>query len=118
MSRKSPLQITFALSAACSLAAFAVALSPQSAAAASPYYKGRHTAPVVHRGYYGYAAYRGSRAAHPNTLPYGAEYGFLRQVPPNAIQMPGYTFVPGVGILGESCDLPTSACPNQYRDVK
>jgi hypothetical protein len=39
-------------------------------------------------------------------------------VPANAIQMPGYTFVPGVGILGESCDLPTSACPNQYRDVK
>jgi hypothetical protein len=118
MSRKSPLQITFALSAACLLAAFAVALGPQSAAAASPYYKGKHTAPVVHRGYYGYAAYRGPRAAHPNTLPYGAEYGFLRQVPPNAIQMPGYTFVPGVGILGESCDLPTSACPNQYRDVK
>ena len=32
--------------------------------------------------------------------------------------MPGYTFVPGVGILGESCDLPTSACPNEYRDIQ
>jgi hypothetical protein len=115
MSRKSPLQISSALSAACLLAAFAVA--PQSAAAVYSY-KAKHAAPVVHRGYYGYAAYRGPRAAHPNTLPYGPEYGFLRQVPPNAIQMPGYTFVPGVGILGESCDLPTSACPNQYRDVK
>ena len=48
----------------------------------------------------------------------GPEYGFLSHVPPNAIRMPGYTFVPGVGILGESCDLPTSACPNQYRDVR
>ena len=39
-------------------------------------------------------------------------------VPLNAIRMPGYTFVPGVGILGESCDLPTSACPNEYRETK
>jgi len=51
-------------------------------------------------------------------LPYGPEYGFLRRVPPNAIVGPGYTFVPGVGILGESCDLPTSACTNEYRDVR
>ena len=51
-------------------------------------------------------------------LPYGPEYGFLRKVPANAIVGPGYTFVPGVGILGESCDLPTSACPNEYRDVR
>jgi hypothetical protein len=51
-------------------------------------------------------------------LPYGPEHGFLSHVPPNAIRMPGYTFVPGVGILGESCDLPTSACSNQYRDVQ
>jgi hypothetical protein len=53
-----------------------------------------------------------------STLPYGPEYGFLSRVPPNAIRMPGYTFVPGVGILGASCDLPTSACSNQYRDVQ
>jgi hypothetical protein len=52
------------------------------------------------------------------TLPYGPEYGFLRHVPPNAIVGPGYTFVPGVGILGASCDLPTSACTNEYRDVR
>jgi hypothetical protein len=31
--------------------------------------------------------------------------------------MPGYVFVPGRGILGESCDLPTSACSNEYRDI-
>jgi hypothetical protein len=47
------------------------------------------------------------------TLPYAPEYGFLRHVPPNAIGGPGYTFVLGVGILGESCDLPSSACTNE-----
>jgi hypothetical protein len=61
--------------------------------------------------------HRGRQFAHPVTLPYGPENGFLAHVPPNAIRMPGYTFVPGVGILGESCDLPTSACDNRYRDV-
>ncbi len=31
---------------------------------------------------------------------------------------PGYVFVPGHGILGEACDLPTSTCTNEYRDVQ
>jgi hypothetical protein len=94
------------------------ALSPQSAAAAYGS-KGKRAAPVVHRGHHGYyATYGWSRARYSGALPYGPEYGFLHHVPPNAIQMPGYTFVPGVGILGESCDLPTSACTNEYRDVK
>ena len=66
-----------------------------------------------------YASHRhGPWFAHGATLPYVPEYGFLRQVPPNAIVGPGYTFVPGVGILGKSCDLPTSACTNEYRDVR
>jgi hypothetical protein len=117
MLHKSSLKISAALAAAM-LAALAIALSPQSAAAAHPY-KGKRAAPLVHRGYHGYyATYGVPRARYPGTLPYGPEYGFLRAVPPNAMQMPGYTFVPGVGILGESCDLPTSACPNQFRDVK
>jgi hypothetical protein len=30
----------------------------------------------------------------------------------------GYVFVPGRGILNESCDLPTSTCSNEYRDVQ
>ena len=66
-----------------------------------------------------YASHRhGPWFARGATLPYGPEYGFLRHVPPNAIVGPNYTFVPGVGILGASCDLPTSACTNEYRDVK
>jgi hypothetical protein len=31
---------------------------------------------------------------------------------------PGYIYVPGKGIVGESCNLPTSACPNSERDVQ
>jgi len=65
-----------------------------------------------------YVAYRPRRVIENGTLPHQPEYGFLDRVPPNAIRMPGYTFVPGVGILGESCDLPTSACSNRFRDVQ
>ena len=100
-----------AAGAGVALAALAVLLSVQSAGAG---YK--RAAPVAHSPRHGYAAYRASRSAQPQTLPYGPEYGFLAHVPPNAIRMPGYIFVPGAGILGESCDLPTSACTNEYRD--
>ena len=31
---------------------------------------------------------------------------------------PGYVFVPGKGILNESCDLPSSTCSNEYRDIE
>ncbi len=37
------------------------------------------------------------------------EYGY---------RWPGYIYVPGKGIVGESCNLPTSACPNSERDVQ
>jgi hypothetical protein len=80
--------------------------------------RGKRATPIAHRVHHVYSTHRWHRFAYPATLPYGPEYGFLAQVPPNAIRMPGYTFVPGVGILGESCDLPTSACDNRYRDVK
>jgi hypothetical protein len=109
MSGKPSLKISCGFCAGFLLAALAVSLSPQSAAAASH----KHVAAIAHRAHHVYPAYQ---FAHPRTLPGGPEYGFLTHVPPNAIRMPGYIFVPGVGILGESCDLPTSACPNEYRD--
>jgi hypothetical protein len=65
-----------------------------------------------------YALYPRSFGSTPASLPRSPEYGFLNHVPANAIRGPGYTFVPGVGILGESCDLPSSACTNEYRDVQ
>jgi hypothetical protein len=112
MSHKILLKISGALAVSCMLAT--IAASP--VAAASPNKSGR-TVPVAHRLHHLYA-YVGSGIAHPAILPRAPEYGFLHHVPPDAIRAPGYTFVPGVGILGESCDLPTSACTNEYRDVQ
>jgi hypothetical protein len=98
------------------LAAIALSLSVQSAAAASGKYQ--RATPTMHHTHHLYATYRRPYFAYPQPLPYGPEYGFLRYVPANAIRLPGYTFVRGVGILGEACNLPTSACTNEYRDVK
>ena len=95
------------------LVALAVLVGGQPAAAATP---DRNKAVVSSRAHRSDAVRR--RQSPARTLPYGPEYGFLRHVPPNAIRMPGYIFVPGVGILGESCDLPTSACSNRYRDIQ
>ena len=90
------------------LAAVVVSFGAQSAAAR----------PLQHHHHHHlYAMYRGPYAPSA-ALPRTPEYGFLNHVPANAIRGPGYTFVPGVGILGESCDLPTSACPNEYRDTQ
>jgi len=38
--------------------------------------------------------------------------------PHSVLSGPGYVFVPGRGILGEGCNLPTSACPNSVRDIQ
>jgi hypothetical protein len=92
--------------------------SPMTSAATSDNSTKLHRHHAHHALYRAHAAYRGPMAAEDRMLPEAPEYGFLRHVPPNAIQMPGYTFVPGHGILGASCDLPTSACSNEYRDVQ
>lgn len=91
--------------AALALAAVAVPLSAIAAPrrATQPHHHHAHRVRVAHRRFLGPPR----EAPAPNA-----------GVPGNAIRMPGYTFVPGVGILGESCDLPTSACPNQYRDIQ
>jgi hypothetical protein len=97
-------------------AAIVVAFGAQSALAGDHATRGH---PAWHGGFHHlYMSYRSPWYAPSPTLPYAPEYGFLGQVPANAIRGPGYTFVPGVGILGESCDLPTSACTNEYRDVQ
>ena len=108
MFNKSSLTVSCAFRAGL-FTALAVLVGAQSASAAA-----------VDKGsvHHGYATHHWPHSTQSATLPYGPEYGFLTHIPPNAIRMPGYTFVPGVGILGESCDLPTSACPNEYRDVQ
>jgi hypothetical protein len=93
-----------------------VLLSAEGAPAASADHRWPHKTGVAR--HHLYATYPRSFASMPASLPRAPEYGFLSHVPANAIRGPGYTFVPGVGILGESCDLPTSACTNEYRDVQ
>ena len=113
-SEASSFAIRAALGGFLTVAAFSISLGSTAAAAANgdqyTMSHRHHRAHYVSHQRYGYA--------QGEALPYGPEYGFLSRVPADAIRMPGYTFVPGVGILGESCDLPTSACPNEYRDVK
>lgn len=104
-----------ALAAALATVSLAVAIGSTGAMAASA---GKPNDVKAHRVHHLYPTYRGPRVAPAATLPYGPEYGFLTHIPPNAVRMPGYTYVPGVGILGESCDLPSSACPNEYRDIQ
>ena len=89
--------------------------SPAATAANGDKYARSHR---VHHERALHTTHRWSEGRQAGALPYGPEYGFLSHVPANAIRMPGYTFVPGVGILGASCDLPTSACSNQYRDIQ
>jgi len=104
-----------ALTAALVTVSLAVAIGSTGAASADSAKPNHEKARRVH---HVYPVHCGPQVAHAATLPYAPEYGFLTHVPPNAIRMPGYVYVPGVGVLGESCDLPTSACPNEYRDVQ
>jgi len=104
-----------ALIATLATVSLAVVIGSTSATAAG---NGKPNYEKSRRVHHAYPTHRGPQVAHAATLPYGPEYGFLSRIPPNAIRMPGYTYVPGVGILGESCDLPSSACPNEYRDIQ
>jgi hypothetical protein len=109
MATPSPPKISLAICASCLLVALAASVAASGAVAASPY-KDKHATAAKHRGPYAKIAMHRARGVRG-----GREYP---NIPPNAIRMPGYIFVPGVGILDESCDLPTSSCPNEYRDVQ
>jgi hypothetical protein len=120
------LKIFRAIAASCLLAASAVPLTVTGAAAASAQANKFATVAKRHPHTAGAAGYRAPARyyAHAGRLPRPAPHAQRRigarvsVIPPNAIRMPGYIFVPGVGILAESCDLPTSSCSNEYRDVQ
>ncbi len=59
------------------------------------------------------AAHRTSRSAGAYVAP--PFYG-----PPGmpVYRRPGYTYAPRKGIVDEACNLPTSACPNELRDIQ
>jgi hypothetical protein len=75
-----------------------------------------HRTSAVHHRYFGGPAY----GYYFSTPPYG--YAPLGQYVPGPndrlIHGPGYVFVPGHGILDEDCNMPTSTCPNEYRNVR
>ncbi len=115
-SKISSFKIRATLAVGLATAALAISLgSPVATAANGDTYVKPHRA---HHERAHYTTRRSPAGRQAEALPYGPEHGFLTHVPANAIRMPGYTFVPGVGILGASCDLPTSACSNQYRDIQ
>ena len=43
---------------------------------------------------------------------------FGRNDVPGYVYEPGYIYLPKKGIVDEACNLPTSACPNEMRDVQ
>jgi hypothetical protein len=69
-----------------------------------------HTAPQ-HR--HQHAAYR---TLTPRLSNDAAAYDSRPKVP--AFRGPGYVYVPGKGIVDEACNLPTSACPNEMREIQ
>ena len=72
------------------------------------------TSAVQHR-YFGRPAY-GYFSTPPNG--YAPLGQYVPGVNDRLIHGPGYVFVPGHGILDEDCNMPTSTCPNEYRDVR
>jgi hypothetical protein len=106
------MQIRVPVVAAIGIASLLVAFCAIGPAAASPdrHAQRRHAAMTPHYGYGG---------------PAGPLYGYYTrhgQYVPGAgdrlIQGPGYVYVPGHGILDEACNLPSSTCTNEYRDVR
>ena len=93
------------------IASLLAASSASGPAAASQdrHIRRQHAAVTPHHGYGGLA---------------GPSYGYYTrhgQYVPGAgdrvIRGPGYVYVPGRGILDEACNLPSSTCTNEYRDV-
>jgi hypothetical protein len=105
-------KIGSAVAAALTAGLLSLALATPSTAAGSD----QHARVTKHRPHHAYVA-RPRYFAHA-APPAAARYSGYPYIPPNAIIEPGFVFVPGVGILGESCDLPTSSCDNAYRDVQ
>ena len=107
----------FSLVACISIASPFIEPGTISVAVASNHHPHRfHETSTVHHRYFGRPAY-----GYYSTPAYGY-YAPLGQYVPSVndrlIYGPGYVFVPGHGILDEDCNMPTSTCPNEYRDIR
>jgi hypothetical protein len=105
-----PTQIRLPVVAA-GIALLLVASSASLPAAASQDRHARraHGAAATHHGNFGgYRPLYGYYTRHGQYVPGAGD---------RLIYGPGYVFVPGRGILDEACNLPSSTCTNEYRDV-
>ena len=103
-------------------AAIALGLSTNHATAHSAAGEGKK--PLAHSETHS-AAHDRSREMHRRAMArrssrraaaFGAPAFYAPGVP--VYRWPGYIYVPRVGIVDEACNLPTSACPNEMRDVR
>jgi hypothetical protein len=72
----------------------------------------RETSQLSHRLRH-FAARHGRYVARREAMPV-----FGRNDVPGYVYEPGYIYLPKKGIVDEACNLPTSACPNEMRDVQ
>jgi hypothetical protein len=103
-------KISPSLTAGLVIASLALSLGAASAAATV---RERHAAIAAHRVHHANAAHRWRHFAHHFPPADGSV-----NAAPKAFIEPGYVFVPGLGILDEDCDMPTSTCPNDVRDIQ
>ena len=105
----------FSLMACVSIASLFIEPGTISVAAASNHHPHRvHQTSTVHHRYFDRPAY-GYYFGNGYYAPLGQ---YVPGVSTRLIHGPGYVFVPGHGILDEDCNMPTSTCPNEYRDVR
>ncbi len=103
-------------------AAISLGLSANNATAHSAL--GEAKKPLAHRETH--SAAHEQRVAHHRTIAHRfvrgtPAYGAPFYVAPPGVAVyhgPGYTYVPRKGIVDEACNLPTSACPNELRDIQ
>ena len=95
------------------LAGFVIASLATSPAAAGVVDRDGRGHAVVHHVRRAHAAHRWHHVAHRFAPAYG-NYNTRTK----AFIGPGYVFIPGLGILDEDCDMPTSTCPNDVRDIQ
>ena len=106
--KKSGFTLVSALTGA-SLLALSGTVNPAVAGNAHPV-RHTHTVAAAHPRYFGtHRPPRGYYTQHGQYVPGAGD---------RLIYGPGYVYVPGHGILDEACNLPSSTCPNEYRDIR
>jgi hypothetical protein len=65
----------------------------------------------------GYAQYSNWGSWNGCRAPWTFCWGYHARAAVPVVRYPGYLYAPRIGIVDEACNLPTSACPNEQRDV-